>query len=187
MFEQRVCCIKVVLPEKEMPALSVTIQRRKVARNGATEQRPLVVEVVMDQHGSQYLLLVVGRRIVGVAKEIVEKELVGGVHFRTLANCRTACGRRRRRRPARGVAARTDQLAALPASDECDGVRRACRSDVAGAARRLLGRGRLCGGESGVWWERRLQTPQRSNTLWCFLIREKGIENFLKSSSAREC
>ena len=81
MFEQRVCCIKVVLPEKEMPALSVTIQRRKVARNGATEQRPLVVEVVMDQHGSQYLLLVVGRRIVRVAKEIVEEELVGGVHF----------------------------------------------------------------------------------------------------------
>ena len=30
MFEQRVCCIKVVLPEKEMPALSVVIQRRKV-------------------------------------------------------------------------------------------------------------------------------------------------------------
>ena len=81
MFEQRVCCIKVVLPEKEMPALSVAIQRRKVARNGATEQRPLIVEVVMDQHGSQYLLLVIGRRIVGVAKEIVRKELVGGVHF----------------------------------------------------------------------------------------------------------
>ena len=60
MFEQRVCCIKVVLPEKEMPALSVAIQRRKVARNGATEQRPLAVEVVMDQYGGQYLLLVVG-------------------------------------------------------------------------------------------------------------------------------
>ena len=87
MFEQRVCCIKVVLPKKEMLALSVAIQRQKVARNRATEQRPLAVEVVMDQHGSQYLLLVVGRRIVGVAKKIVEKELVGGVHFRTLANC----------------------------------------------------------------------------------------------------
>ena len=73
MSEQRVCCIKVVLPEKEMPALSVTIQRWKVARNGATEQWPLAVEVVMDQHGSQYLLLLVGRRIVRVAKEIVEK------------------------------------------------------------------------------------------------------------------
>ena len=33
MFEQRVCCIKVVLPEKEMPALSV--ERRKV-RHGTT-------------------------------------------------------------------------------------------------------------------------------------------------------
>ena len=32
MFEQRVCCIKVVLPKKEMPALSVAIQRWKVAR-----------------------------------------------------------------------------------------------------------------------------------------------------------
>ena len=52
MFEQRICCIKVVLPKKEMPALSVAIQRRKVARNGATEQRPLAVEVVMDQHGA---------------------------------------------------------------------------------------------------------------------------------------
>ena len=59
MFEQRVCCIKVVLSKKEMPALSVAIQRQKVARNGATEQRPLAVEVVMDQHDSQYLLLVV--------------------------------------------------------------------------------------------------------------------------------
>ena len=108
MFEQRGCCIKVVLPKKEMPALSVAIQRRKVAQNGATEQRPLPVEVVMDQHGGQYLLLIVGRRIVGVAKEIVEKELIGGVHFRTLANCRTSCWRRRRRGPARGVAARTD-------------------------------------------------------------------------------
>lgn len=81
MFEQRVCCIKVVLPEKEMPALSVAIQCRKVVRNGATEQRPLAVEVVMDQHDSQYLLVVVGRRIVRVAKEILKKELVGGVHF----------------------------------------------------------------------------------------------------------
>ena len=81
LFEQRVCCIKIVLPKKEMPALSVAIQRRKVAGNGATEQRPLAVEVVMDQHGSQYLLLVIGRRIVGVTKEIVKKELVGGVHF----------------------------------------------------------------------------------------------------------
>ena len=81
MFEQRVCCVKVVLPKKEMPALSVAIQRRKVAQNGATEQRPLPVEVVMDQHGGQYLLLIVGRRIVGVAKEIVKKELVSGVHF----------------------------------------------------------------------------------------------------------
>ena len=71
MFEQRVYCIKVVLSEKKMPALSVTIQRRKVARNGATEQRPLAVEVVMDQHDIQYLLLVVGRRIVGVTKETV--------------------------------------------------------------------------------------------------------------------
>ena len=61
MFEERVWCLEVVLPEKEMAALSVAIQRRKVARNGATEQRPLAVEVVMDQHGSQYLLLVVGR------------------------------------------------------------------------------------------------------------------------------
>ena len=81
MFEQRVYCIKVVLPKKEMPALSVAIQRRKVARNGATEQRLLAVEVVMDQHGSQYLLLVIGRRIVGVKKEILKKKLVGGVHF----------------------------------------------------------------------------------------------------------
>ena len=81
MFEQRVCCIKVVLSEKEMPALSVAIQHRKVARNGATKQRPLAVEVVMDQHGSQYLLLIVGRRIVGVEKEIVKKELISGVHF----------------------------------------------------------------------------------------------------------
>ena len=81
MFEQRICCIKVVFPKKEMPALSVAIQRRKVARNGATEQRPLAVEVVMDQHDSQYLLLVIGRRIVGVAKEIVKKELISGVHF----------------------------------------------------------------------------------------------------------
>ena len=100
MFEQRVCCIKVVLPKKEMPALSVAIQRRKVARNGATEQRPLVIKVVMDQHGSQYLLLVVGRRIVGVAKEIVEKELVGGVHFvpwqyvKQLASVKEGDGRR---------------------------------------------------------------------------------------------
>ena len=61
MFEQRVCCIKVVLPKKEMPAPSVAIQRRKVARNGATEQRPLAIEVVMDQHGIQYLILVIGR------------------------------------------------------------------------------------------------------------------------------
>ena len=81
MFEQRVCCIKVVHSKKEMPALSVAIQRRKVARNGATEQWSLTVEVVMDQYGSQYLLLVIGGRIVGVAKKIVKKELVGGVHF----------------------------------------------------------------------------------------------------------
>ena len=45
------------------------------------EQRPVAVEVVMDQHGNQYLLLVIGRRIVEVAKEIVKKELIGGVHF----------------------------------------------------------------------------------------------------------
>ena len=83
VFEQRICCVKVGLPKKKMSALPVAIQRRKVARNGATEQRPLAVEVVMDQHDSQYLLLVVGRRIVVIAKEIVEKELVGGVHFRT--------------------------------------------------------------------------------------------------------
>ena len=61
MFEQWVCCIKVVLPKKEKPALSVAIQRRKVAQNGAMEQWLLAVEVVMDQHGSQYLLLVIGR------------------------------------------------------------------------------------------------------------------------------
>ena len=67
--------------KKEMPALSVAIQRRKVARNGATEQWPMAVEVVMDQHGNQYLLLVIGGRIVGVTKEIMEKKLVGGVHF----------------------------------------------------------------------------------------------------------
>ena len=107
MFEQRVCCIKVVLPKKEMPALSVAIQRRKVARNGATEQRRLAIEVVMDQHGSQYLLLVVGRRIVGAAKEIVEKELVGGVHFvpwqtiEQLAGVDEGDGRQRESRPAR--------------------------------------------------------------------------------------
>ena len=35
----------------------------------------------MDQHGSQDLLLIIGRGIVGVAKEIMEKELVGEVHF----------------------------------------------------------------------------------------------------------
>ena len=81
MYQQRVCCIKVLLAKKEMSALSGAIQRRKVTRNGATEQRPLAVEVVMDQHDSQYLLIVIGRRIVGVAKEIVKKELVGGVHF----------------------------------------------------------------------------------------------------------
>ena len=79
MFEQRICCIKVVLPKKEMPDLSVAIQRRKVARNGATEQRLLAV--VMDQHGNQDLLLIIGRGIVGVAKEIMKKELIGGVHF----------------------------------------------------------------------------------------------------------
>ena len=45
------------------------------------EQRSLAVEVMMDKHGNQYLLLVIRRRIVGVAKEIVKKELVGGVHF----------------------------------------------------------------------------------------------------------
>ena len=101
MFEQRVCCIKVVLPKKEMPALSVAIQRRKVARNEATKKQPLAVEVVMDQHGSQYLLLVVGRRIVGVAKEIVKKELVDGVHFvpwqtvEQLAHVDEEAGRRR--------------------------------------------------------------------------------------------
>ena len=87
MFEQRVCCIKVVLPEKEMPALPVTIQRRRVARNEATEQRPLVVEVVMDQHDSQYLLLVIGRRIVGVAKEIMKKQLIGGVRAYLSLRC----------------------------------------------------------------------------------------------------
>lgn len=81
MFEQRVGCVKVVLPNKEMPALSVAIQRRKVPRDRATEQRPLAIKVVMDQHGSQDHLLIVGQGIVGVAKEIVEKEIVGGVHF----------------------------------------------------------------------------------------------------------
>ena len=79
MFEQRICCIKVLLPKKEIPALSVAIQRRKVAQNGATKECPLAIEVVMDQHGSQDLII--GRGIVGVAKEIVEKELIGGVHF----------------------------------------------------------------------------------------------------------
>ena len=81
MFEQRVRCVKVVLPKKEMTALSVVIQRRKVPRNGATERRALAIEVVMDQYGSQDLLLIIGRGIVGVAKKIVKKELVGGVHF----------------------------------------------------------------------------------------------------------
>ena len=80
MFEQQVGCVKVVLPKKEMPALSIVIQRRKVPQNGATEQRPLTIEVVMDQHGSQDLLII-GRGTVKVAKEIMEKELVGGVHF----------------------------------------------------------------------------------------------------------
>ena len=107
MFEQRVCCIKIVLPKKEMPALSVAIQRRKVAQNGATKQRPLAVAVVMDQHSSQYLLLIIGQRIVRVANEIMEKQLVGGVHFRTLTNCRTTC-EHRRRRAVRGDTARTD-------------------------------------------------------------------------------
>jgi hypothetical protein len=37
-------------------------------------------KVVMDQHGSHHLLIV-GRGIVRVAEEIVEKELVGGVHL----------------------------------------------------------------------------------------------------------
>ena len=81
MLEQRVCCVKVVLPKKEMPALSVAIQRRKVARNGATKHGVLAIEVVMDQYGNQDLLVIIGRGIIGVGKEIVKKELVGGVHF----------------------------------------------------------------------------------------------------------
>ena len=107
MFEQWVCCIKVVLPKKEMPALSVAIQRRKVPRDRATEQRPLAIKVVMDQHGSQYLLFIVGRRIVRIAKEIVKKELVGGVHFvpwqtvEQLAGVDEGDGRRRESRCAR--------------------------------------------------------------------------------------
>ena len=75
-----------------MPALSVAIQRRKVVRNGATEQRPLAVEVVMDQHDSQYLLLIIGGQIVRVAKEIVKKELVDEVHFVPLQNVEQFAG-----------------------------------------------------------------------------------------------
>ena len=136
MFEQRVCCIKVVLPKKEMPALSVAIQCRKVPRNGATKRHMLAIEVVMDQHGSQYLL-VIGGRIVGVTKEIMKSRRSP---FFTLANCRTACGRRRRRRPAKGVAARTDQLDVLPASDERAG------EDLEAAS---WSRSRLCRGSGG--------------------------------------
>ena len=64
-----------------MAALSVAIQCRKLPRDRATEQRPLAIKVVMDQHGSQDLLLIIRRGIVGVAKKIMETELIGGVHF----------------------------------------------------------------------------------------------------------
>ena len=65
--------------------------------------------------------------------------------FCTLTNCRTACGHRRRRRPTKGVAPPSDQLAALAASDE------RASEDLAGATRRLLGGGRCCVGGAG--WE----------------------------------
>ena len=47
MFEQRVGCVKVVLPKKEMVALSVAIQRQNMARDRAPEQRALPIKVVM--------------------------------------------------------------------------------------------------------------------------------------------
>ncbi|XP_048552630.1 uncharacterized protein LOC125532728 [Triticum urartu] len=75
MSEQRVGCVKVVLPKKEMTALSVAIQCQKVLRDGATEEWPLVVKVAMDQHDNQDLLLLIGRGIIRVTKEIMEKEL----------------------------------------------------------------------------------------------------------------
>ena len=53
--------------------------------------------------------------------------------------------------------ARTNQLAALPASDERAG------EDLAGAARRLLGRGRGCVGEGREWEAVGSQTAKR---LW---------------------
>ena len=106
MFGQGVCCVKVVLPKKEMPALSVAIQHRKVPCNAATERRTLAIGVVMDQHGSPDLLLLIGRGIVRVTEEIVKKELVGGVHFvpwqtvKQLAGVDEGDGRRREtRRP----------------------------------------------------------------------------------------
>ena len=121
MFEQRVCCIKVVLPKKEMPALSVTIQRRKVARNGATEHRSLAIEVVMDQHGSQYLLLVIGGRTVGVAKETVEKKNSSAesiLYLGKLSNSLRASKKETAGEGRRGA----HRPASCPA-----GVRRACR------------------------------------------------------------
>ena len=53
--------------------MSFTLDPFSTSENGATKQRPLAIEVVMDQHGSQDLLLIIGRGIVGVAKEIVKK------------------------------------------------------------------------------------------------------------------
>ena len=58
MFEQRAGCVKVVLPKKEMVALSIAMQRRSVPRDRAPEQRPLPIKVFMDQHNRHHLLII---------------------------------------------------------------------------------------------------------------------------------